>query len=368
MTTATGYSAHLTPKASDSRILVGLSGGPRSLLAAALLHSQGLELRAAHLVLHDQGADPRREAMERFCAKLEIPLEIVACQDRFVSEVVDFIVHERLKNRAPAVWAVFYETIVFRELFRIADQRGCSGGATGHMAQVIRDGGSGIARLYPGADPSEDQSYYLCGLSQAQLLKLALPVGGLSAAQLTKLEKEVGIEMRIAESAVDLLRALLQQDLSWMEPRVSHTLRGSGAVRTRDGQMLGEHAGLFRYELGQKLGPQDVGHASESWFVVGFDSGKNHLIAGLETALQRRGALASQANWLHPIDQLRGLRTTCRFQPSGEQVACRVTHFEDQLVQIEFDSPQREVAPGRPVVFYEGQEILGGARIERPLE
>jgi tRNA-specific 2-thiouridylase len=140
-------------------------------------------------------------------------------------------------------------------------------------------------------------------------------------------------------------------------------------IRTVDGRIIGEHEGLHRYTLGQRQGLVLTGLTKENadYAVVGFDVVDQTLIVGPERANYHRELMGKRANWLRPTDQLRGLRCHARVRPGETEAPCLVTSFENGEIHVQFDEPQHGPSPGQAVVFYDGDEVLGGAFIDRIL-
>jgi tRNA-specific 2-thiouridylase len=354
-----------------------MSGGVDSSVAAALLKSQGHEVIGVHLQLWDHGA----ANVERFgsrccslvdagdarrvCDKLDIPYYVINAQDVFMDRVVDYFVHEYLQNRTPNPCVACNTFIKFSYLFKKADELGCNWVATGHYAQVNFDAGTGVARLHKAGDPAKDQSYFLFGLTQKALLRTMMPLGGLPKTMVRKLAQEFGLAVADKADSQEICFIGDEGYKGFIEKRVAPPLRPKGMIRTTDGRTVGEHTGLHRYTIGQRKGLNLAVKDADNYFVVGFDSTTQTLLVGPESALFSKELMAKNVNWIRPVDGLRGISCRARIRSRHDEAGCRVTSFENDVVQVDFDEAQRAITPGQAVVFYDGDEVLGGAYIDR---
>ncbi|MCM2278339.1 MAG: tRNA-specific 2-thiouridylase [Oligoflexia bacterium] len=363
---------------SRGKVLVGISGGPESAVAAALLKSEGYLVHAFHLAcgkgleeatgLAHCLSDSDVEVARRICAKMGISLQVADVAEEFRAKVGDYLVHEGIQSRYAAPCIPCNVDLRLAWLRRKADELGCRWIATGHYAQVTQDQLTGYARLHRAADAVHDQSLLLWPLDQAILSRLLLPLGGLSSGMVRKLAIEFGIPLRETKSSL----TCGQEEASvtrFVESRTPAGLRTKGMIRTVAGKVVGSHQGLHRYRVGQKvLGLELPADGSKNLFVLGFDMKTHGLIVGPEESLISRVILALRARWVKPVDQLRPLRCQARMASSAQEVPCLVTCFENDALHVAFEQPQKRVAPGEPVVFLDGEEILGGAWAETTLE
>ncbi len=243
---------------------------------------------------------------------------------------------------------------------------GCDWVATGHYAQVNVEPVSGICSLHKAADPQKDQTYFLFGLTQKALARTMLPLGGLTKMMVRRLAEQFGL-VSVAQKADSQEICFIGADgyQKFIDERVPVNLRPSGSIRTMNGDLVGEHEGLHRYTIGQRKGLQLRVKDPDAYFVVGFDPKNSVLLVGPEKHLFNKELMASHMNWIRPMDLLRGIRCKARIRSRHEEALCRVTSFENDRIHVEFDEPQRAITPGQAIVFYNGDEMLGGAFIER---
>jgi tRNA-specific 2-thiouridylase len=357
------------------KILVAMSGGMDSSVTAALLKHQGHDVIGLYLQLWTPEASHpspftgrcvqnRLKVVEQVCQRIDIPLHTLNVEDAFQDQVVDYFVHEYLQCRAPAS-CTQCNRLKFNYFFQKADELGCSWVATGHYAQVSHDTTTQMTYLVKALDLPRDQTYFLSGLNQKTLQRLLMPIGGLTQSMVQRLAEEYGFD----HSSDDKNRSpvcFISEDAysAWIDQRVASSLRSTGIIRTTEGAIVGNHTGLYRFTIGQKKGLELRVKNPDHFFVVGFDAKTQSLIVGPEDQLFNKEMMASNANWLRPVDQLHGIRCHARISLKHEEALCTVTCFEDGKVHIEFDEAQREITPGQSVIFYKGNEVLGGAFIE----
>ena len=353
----------------SKKVLVGMSGGVDSAVTAALLRTQGYDVIGAHLELstefkgrcstYHQAADAKK-----ICEKLDVPFHAFDARDVFQSKVEDYFVHEYLQQRTPNPCVQCNKEIKFGYLLEKADELGCELIATGHYARVVHDEVTGKAQLLKAADLKKDQSYSLFALNQAILKRVLMPLGGIGQAMVKKLAMEFELEKDNPTSGQEICFGGQAGYAEFIDQRSAVGFRPRGTIRTMSGEILGDHWGLHHYMIGQTNLPLAV-KEPEKYFVVGFEMSNQGLIVGGPEFLLQKELLASRATWLREIYGVRGIRCHARISPSNPEAACRVTAFENGYVHVGFEEAQVAIRPGQAIVFYEGDEVLGGAFIDR---
>jgi tRNA-specific 2-thiouridylase len=367
----------------SKKIVVGLSGGSNSAVTAALLKSQGYLVHGVFLQVVDSKAPSNRDfgarccmtkneaSAREVCRKLEIPFHAVSVGSQFEARVVDGFVHDVLQARLPNPCIPCNQDIRLGALLSKADELGCEKVATGHHAQIMRDaagpgGGEGIARLIRAVNTSKDQSYFLFGLSQAELSRLMFPLGGFQGAMVAKLAREFELPDETPGNPQAICLAEGRGYVPFFEKRVAPGLRLPGVIRMVDGSVLGEHAGLHSYRIGDKVKLAPHVKDQDKYQVIAFDVTGHALVIGFESDRYQADLRASRARWIRPIDGLRGLSATARFYPDQEEaLPCYVTHFENSVIRVSLEQPSLNLVVGQAVVFYDGDEVLGGAFVDR---
>ncbi len=366
------------PDGRRKRVLVAMSGGVDSSVCAALLKQQGYDVIGVHLLLWNQ-ADKNEERFggrccsltdsndaRRVCDRLDIPYFQIDAQEIFNAKVVDYFVHEYLEQRTPNPCVECNNQIKFSYLFQKADELGCDLVATGHYTRLRHDPGTGVAHLHRAVDPGKDQSYFLFGLTQKALRRTLMPLGGFTKLQVRKLA--VSFDLPVAEKADSQEICFIGQEgySKFIESRTSTELRPEGVMMDLQGHVLGQHEGLHRFTIGQRrgLGLQQK-EGEELLYVVGFQRDQNTLLLGTEKDLLRSELVAHKLNWLQPLDGLRTFACVAKIRSQHEGAECAVTPYENGEAVITFKQPQRAITPGQAIVFYSGDEVLGGGFIHQ---
>jgi tRNA-specific 2-thiouridylase len=350
------------------RIMVAMSGGVDSSVAAALLARDGHEVLGVTLQLW--GKDVCVTAGTRLCCSVRDALDAKAVARRlgiahhtlelveeFRERVIDYFVDSYAHGLTPNPCIACNDHIKFGSLLRHADLLGADAIATGHYARVHYDAARGRAVLRRAADPSKDQSYVLFGLTQPQLARSRFPLGELSKPQVRELAHELGLVTADKPDSQDIC-FVRDRDKDGFLRRVLNVEEVPGPITLTDGTVVGSHRGLLGYTIGQREG---LGLAmGYPVYVVGFDRPANRLIIGTREQLLQRAAVVDRVNWASiaapggPVHAAVKIRS--RHQPAEAVIAPRA----DGRWTIEFVLPQESVTPGQAAVFYDGDEVLGG--------
>ena len=337
------------------RVLVAFSGGVDSTAAALLLRAAGYEVSAASLLLGGESAEAARASAE----ELGLPFACIDAREAFRREVQDRFVADYCAGYTPNPCLVCNRTMKFGLLLDRALALGYDALATGHYARVVYDGDAGRYRLLRGRDRRKDQSYVLYQLTQRQLKHLLLPVGEYDKESIRALAERAGLSCAQRRDSQDIcfipdgdyVRFL--RDYGGVTPE-------PGDFTDASGRVLGRHRGLVAYTTGQRKG---LGvSADRPLYVLRKNAADNTVLLGGEAELYSRTLTAERVNWIGGAPT-GVLRCTAKTRYSQRESACSVTLCEDGCVRVEFDEPQRAVTAGQAVVFYDGEECLGGGTI-----
>jgi tRNA-specific 2-thiouridylase len=356
---------------SKGSVLVAMSGGVDSSVAACLLLEQGYEVLGSHMRLaHLDGVEhgccgpsARRDAAE--VARIAgFDFEISDMTLEFDEAVIDDFVAEHAAGRTPNPCARCNGEIKFGAFLRRADELGIDSVATGHYVRNSRDA-NGRWRLLRGADRSKDQSYMLHMLGQRELARSLFPVGGLSKAETRRHAYRFGLPVAAKPDSQELCFAP-SGDAGTFLRQIAPDLMRAGDVVDREGRVLARHGGSAAFTVGQRRG---LGVSNpEPTYVLEVDAAANRVVVGPGELLARRGLLADRVSWVAGAPSVEGpFEAEVRIRYRGEDVSS-VLEVDGDRLHVSFRSAQRGVAPGQSVVAYRGEELLGGGRILRALD
>ncbi len=358
-------------KLAGTSVVVGLSGGVDSAVAALLLKRRGARVQALHMTNWDDDegyctAAADLQDARRVCEQLDIPLHHVDFAAEYRERVFAEFLDEYRAGRTPNPDVLCNREIKFGVFRDYAKRLGAELLATGHYARTAVTGGE--THLLKGIDSGKDQSYFLHAVSEAALRETLFPLGELRKAEVRALARDAGLATHDKKDSTGIC---FIGERPFREFLAGFLPARPGIIRSADGQELGRHDGLMFYTLGQRQGlgiggRRDAGDAP--WYVAAKDSATNELIVvqGDHPLLYSRELLTGPPSWIGTPPRFRdGMRCTARVRYRQEDQGCRVTAAGDGRLQVVFDSRQRAVAPGQYAVFYDGERCLGGAVIER---
>ncbi len=362
--------ARNAPPSSDRpAVLVAMSGGVDSSLAAALLQEQGYAVAGATMRLwaeEDIPAGPASccsleaaEGARRVCQVLGIPHYVLDLRREFAERVVAEFVREYGRGRTPNPCLACNREIKFRLLWQHAQALGFGSLATGHYARLAREGGRW--RLLRGLDRGKDQSYVLYMLGQEELAHLILPLGEWTKAEVRAEAARRGLPTAGRRESQEICFIPDGDYRRFLAPRLPETVR-PGPIRDQAGRVLGEHRGLAYYTVGQRQGLGLAGQA-RPLFVVALDVAENALLVGPEEALLRKELEAEAVDFVSGEWPAGPLRVEAQVRYRAAAAPAVVRPLAAGRVRVVLDSPQRAIAPGQAVVFYQGEEVVGGGII-----
>ena len=352
------------------RVVVAMSGGVDSSVAAALMAEAGHEVIGLSMQLYDQRGGEMRfgscctiddlHDARRVAARLGIPHYIVNFEREFSEHVVSNFVSEYAAGRTPIPCVHCNGDLKFATLAARAEGFGADAVATGHYARVARDEETGRYRLKRGVDAAKDQSYFLFTLTQAQLAHAAFPVGALDKQAVRAQARALDLPVADKPDSHEICFVPDGDQAAFVE---RHGGAGAGgAIRDVEGRVVGTHGGVHRFTVGQRRG---LGLSSPvPLYVVGIDAARDTVTVGPRAALERRSLTAGGVNWIAGAAPAAGARVTAQIRHRHPEAAATITPLDDARVQVEFDAPQSAVAPGQALVIYDGDVVLGGGWIE----
>lgn len=357
------------PKA-GSRIVVGISGGVDSSVAALLLKEAGYDVQGVFMKNWEETYSPGYCTAEDdvfdakdVCETIGIPLHTVNFVEAYQDRVFKYFLHEYASGRTPNPDVLCNREIKFAEFVEFAKRLGCDYIATGHYCRRGQIGDR--ATLLTAADQNKDQTYFLNAISQAQLAQAIFPLGDLEKSTVRKIAEEANL---ITYDKKDSTGICFIGERKFRE-FLSHYLPAKpGEIVTETGEVIGQHHGLMYYTIGQRQGLGIGGlknYDDSPWFVAEKDLASNRLIVvqGIDNpALYKPMLKAGQLNWLQspPADGAM-LYAKTRYRQKAEP--CEI-HYTDGGVLVRFNDAQRAITLGQYVVFYADEMCLGGGVIE----
>lgn len=299
--------------------------------------------------------------MAAVCRKIDIPFYSVNFAKEYRELVFTDFLKESLAGRTPNPDILCNREIKFKAFFQKAKELGADFLATGHYAQLQKEGL--LSHLVKGADDSKDQTYFLYAVKQEVLKEVLFPIGHLPKKEVRRIAREA--ELPVAEKK-DSTGICFIGKRDFREFLSQHLVAEPGPFKTGEGRVVGQHIGLPYYTLGQRKGLA-IGGAGEAWFVVGKDLQKN--IVYVEQGENHPSLFSSQLSassvtWI--ADFLSGefpFRCRAKVRYRQPDQPCDILSFDGEKIEVSFLEPQRAVTPGQSIVFYQGERCLGGAII-----
>ncbi len=376
-----------------ARVVLAMSGGVDSSVAAQLLLEQGHEIigifmrhgeesvtacavdgrrdQSPLLPLYENRADHKQgccsasdaEDARSVARALQIPFYALNLQAEF-HQIVDYFVAEYSSGRTPNPCVVCNHWIKFGKLFEYADSVGAEFVATGHYAQLTRERPESPPALRRGVDDGKDQSYVLFGIPAARLSRMLLPVGEYTKPQIRARAGQLGLRVADKRDSQEICFVTSGKHDEFVRARRSEDL--SGEIVTTAGRIVGRHPGIERFTIGQRRG---LGVAmGEPYFVVRIEPESRRVVIGRAAELAASSLTANQTNWLVPCPTGR-IRCLAKIRYNTPPAAATAEVLEPDRLRVSFDQPRFGIAPGQAVVLYDGDQVLGGGWIEnRPPE
>ena len=352
----------------DIRVVVGMSGGVDSSVAALLLKQQGYDVIGIFMKNWDDTDDTGfctatedYNDVIRVCNQIGIPYYGVNFEKQYWDKVFTYFLEEYKAGRTPNPDVMCNKEIKFKAFLEHAVNLGADYLATGHYAQVeYRDGEYKMLR---GKDENKDQTYFLNQLNQEQLSKVMFPIGNLDKPRVREIAKEANLATATKKDSTGIC---FIGERNFKEFLGQYLPAQPGNMETMDGEVKGKHEGLMYHTIGQRHG-LGIGGSGEPWFAIGKDLKRNILYVGQgfhHEKLYSESIIADNVSWVSNREKPGEFTCTAKFRYRQEDHKVTVQLMDDHKVKVIFDEPIRAVTPGQAVVFYNGDECLGGGTID----
>ncbi|MCJ0930769.1 tRNA 2-thiouridine(34) synthase MnmA [Virgibacillus halodenitrificans] len=352
----------------DIRVVVGMSGGVDSSVAALLLKQQGYDVVGIFMKNWDDTdefgvctATEDYEDVVRVCNQIGIPYYAVNFEKQYWDKVFTYFLDEYRAGRTPNPDVMCNKEIKFKAFLDHAMSLGADYLATGHYAQVREN--NGRYEMLRGVDDNKDQTYFLNQLTEDVLEKVMFPLGSMPKSQVREIAKENDLATATKKDSTGIC---FIGERNFKDFLSEYLPAQPGKMTTLDGEEKGQHDGLMYYTIGQRQG-LGIGGAGDPWFVVGKNLKDNILYVEQgysNEKLYSDALIATDVNWITPDKVQDNFTCTAKFRYRQKDSEVKVNILPDNKVEVVFTDRERAVTPGQAVVFYDGELCLGGGTID----
>lgn len=337
------------------KIAVAMSGGVDSSLTAALLIQRGFEVFGVTMQIKDDSAE--FDDAKKVAAQLGIKHFTADFRADFKAEIENYFVEEYLKGRTPNPCVLCNKKIKFGKLFNFAQELGADFLATGHYARIVFE--DGRFKLKKAVDLKKDQSYVLYNLTPEKLSKIILPLGDFTKTETRELAEKLKLISAHKKDSQEICFVPNDDYKTFIAACAENAdALMEGEIVDTAGKILGRHNGVANYTIGQRKG---LGIAAENpLYVLKLDVERRRVVVGSNAETFSESLVAENVHWIYPPKF--PARLQCKIRYSPRVANCTVENLSE-ILKVTFDEPQRAVTAGQSVVFYDGEEVLGGGVI-----
>lgn len=339
------------------KVIVAMSGGVDSSLTAALLLEKNFEVIGVTMKLED-GKSREIEDAASVAEHLGIKFHVIDLREDFRKFVVNYFVDEYLNGKTPNPCIRCNREIKFGKLFEFATSIGADFLATGHYARIIFE--DGRFKLKKAVDAKKDQSYVLYNLTAEKLAKIILPLGDFSKSEVRNLAEKKNLPVAHKADSQEICFVPNDDYKNFLHNFAPNSdAFQCGKIIDTSGKILGKHSGFANYTIGQRKG---LGISAENpLYVLKIDAENKKIIVGKNDETFSKNLLAKNIHWIYPPDFSKFFDAKIRY--GFKTAKCKIFD-EKNFLRVEFLESQRAITPGQSIVFYDGDEVIGGAIIE----
>jgi tRNA-uridine 2-sulfurtransferase len=354
----------------DTRIVVAMSGGVDSSVAATMLHKQGYEVIGVTLQLYDLGVDLEKKGAccagkdiydaKNVADRMGFAHYVLNYESIFKQEVMEDFADSYLRGETPIPCVKCNQSVKFRDLFKVARDLNADALVTGHYVQR-KVGKNGIAQLHKAVDESKDQSYFLFATTQEQLEYIHFPLGGMKKDDTRKMAVEFGLTVADKPDSQDICFVPNGSYANVIE-RLRPGALDDGDIIHTNGTKLGRHNGIINYTIGQRKG---LGISwPEPLYVVKIDAENNVVLVGAESELSSTSFTIRNVNWLIEEKSLEnGIAVNIKSRSTQKMVEATIFTLGNGMAKVTLKNPERAITPGQACVMYDGERVIGGGWI-----
>lgn len=342
------------------KVLLGMSGGTDSSVAAILLQEQGYDVTGITFRFYEiEGNTAYLSESAELADRLGIPHYIYDVRKEFEKNIVTYFINEYMSGRTPVPCIICNNTFKWPLMARIADERGIRHIATGHYVRLMETGGRSY--LQSGVDPDKDQSFFLWGLPEILIKRMILPLGTLTKTEVREIARQRGF-FQIAARKDSLGVCFCPGDYrSFLKKRLGESVFSEGFYEDESGKIIGKHEGYPFYTVGQRRG---LGlNLQYPAFVKEISVSNNRVVIAPLSGMYKTRMILKTVNVINPFDFDGRYAITCRIRYRKQNTPCRVFFISDNRAEVCFEEPVHSVAPGQAAAFYCGDRLLGGGII-----
>lgn len=345
----------------EKKVLIGMSGGVDSSVAAAVLKEQGYHVAGVNMLLWTGTNDKENAATNdarKVCEKLGIDFYVFDFREIFKQKVIDYFVNEYLSGRTPNPCVVCNKYLKFGEMFEKAKSMGFDYIATGHYAKVKKDE-KGEFSLFSADCGEKDQSYFLYQFTQEQLSHVLMPLGDYNKDWVRNKARDFGLEVASKSDSMEIC-FVENDDYAEFIKSYANVVPKKGNIIDFEGRIIGEHNGLLYYTIGQRKG---IGAYGRPMFVMKINADDNSIVLGEKGMEFSKELVAENVNFISGKALENPTYVDAKIRYRAKAARAQIRPFKNGVMVV-FDEPQRAVTPGQSVVFYDGDKVLGGGVVK----